>query len=135
MRMIRSRLALAVMLVSISGCASIDRILFGRGAEYRAEYEDLKLAVLSATDAKAEAKALHELGLWFKQSPYGYTLSTPSQPDINGVDLRKLQAGEPVELHLRARSDWEPRTGGFTIVPRDKMNLILLEGKSIGEAR
>jgi hypothetical protein len=127
--MMRRWLGLAMAMVFVSGCAS------GNGAKYRAEYEDLKAAVLSATDARTEAKALREFGLWFRNSPYGYTLSTPSQPNINGVDLAKLQPDEPVKLRLYARSDFEPRGGGFKFVPRDKMNLILLEGPSAGEGR
>jgi len=101
----------------------------GHGAEYRAEYEQLKAAVLAATDAGSEAKALREMGLWFTQRPFGYTLATASQPNVNGVDLARLKDGEPVELSVHAKSDYEPRGGGFTFVPKDKLNLLLLEGK------
>ena len=111
------------------GCASMHGFLAGHGAEYRAEYEQRKAAVLAAADADAEADALRELGAWFKRRPYGYTLSTASQPNANGVDLLKLRPGEPVELRLHAKSDYEPRAGGFTFVPKEKANLLLLEGK------
>jgi hypothetical protein len=110
------------------GCAS-DGLWEGHGAEYRAEFEQHKAAVLAATDAESEAKALRELGLWFAERPYGYTLSTPSQPNANGVDLSRLKDGEPVELSRHMKSDYEPRGGGFMFVPKDKMNLLLLEGK------
>jgi hypothetical protein len=105
-------------------------LMFGHGAEYRAEYEQHKAAVLAAKDAESEAKALQDLGLWFEQRPYGYYLVAPSQPQrTHGVDVNALAAGEPVELRLHMDSDYEPREGGFTFVPKNKMNLLLLEGK------
>jgi hypothetical protein len=96
--------------------------------ESRAQYEQLKSAILAAPDPAAEARAIDNLGHWFKTSPYGYTLSAQSQPGLNGLDISKLEPGQPVELSLHASSDYEPRPGGFTFVPRDKKNLLLLEG-------
>ncbi len=105
--------------------------MFGHGAEYRAEYEQHKAAVLAATDAESEAKALQGLGLWFEERPYGYYLVAPSQPErTHGVDVNALAPGEPVELRLYIDSDYEPRTGGFSFVPKNRMNLLLLEGKN-----
>jgi uncharacterized protein YceK len=119
---------LIMIIASLSGCTSIHGFLFGHAAEYRAEYETLKVNVLSSKDTTTEAKALHEMGLWLKRRGFVYRLSTSSQPNFNGVDLEKLTSTEPVELHLYARSDYEPRSGGFSFIPKDKSNLILLEG-------
>ena len=124
-----TQLSLATRITIIIACALAGGCTSGHGAEYRAEYEQRKAAVLAATDPESEAKALRELGLWFRQRPYGYSLSTASQPGTNGVDLSRLQPGEPVELRVHAKSDYEPRAVGFTFVPRDKANLLLLEGK------
>jgi hypothetical protein len=66
--------------------------------------------------------------LWFKKRPIGYRLSTVSQPGVNGVDLARLEPGEPVQVRLYMKSDYEPRDGGFTFVPKEKMNLLLLGG-------
>ena len=120
--------------VAFLGCSSVGRVLFGQGAEYRAEYEEHKAAVLAATDASSEAKALRELGLWFRDRPYSYTLSTASQPNIIGVDLTRLRPGEQVELRIHAKSDYEPREGGFKFVPKDKTNLLLLEDNPIEDS-
>lgn len=111
------------------GCAPLNGVLFGRGAEYRAEFEQHKAAILAADDAESEAKALRELGVWFKHRPYGYTLFAASQPQTNGVNVTRLEPGEPVEVRVHARSDYEPREGGFVFIPKDKMNLLLLKGK------
>ena len=119
------------MCVIICGCAATRGILYGHGAEYRAEYEQLKAAVLAANDPTTEATALREMGLWFKKRPYGYRLAAASQPNMNGVELTRLPPGQPVELRIHMKSDHEPRDGGFTFVPKDKMNLLLLEGKPI----
>src|SRR5215217_5774327 len=104
-----TRVTLSAGCVLVCGYAVPHAFVSGQGAEYRAEFEQRKAAVLSAPDADAEAKALQDLGLWFKQSPYGYTLSAASQARTNGVDWSELQPGEPVELRLHAKSDYEPR--------------------------
>jgi hypothetical protein len=125
---------LAVRLIFVTacalacGCGGTRGFWSGHGREYRAEYEQRKAAVLAAEDAAGEAEALRELGRWFGRRPYGYTLRAASQPGRNGVDLARLAPGEPVELGVHARSDLEPRPGGFTFVPKDKANLLLLEG-------
>jgi hypothetical protein len=125
---ILSRMITLAACALVCGCAAQRGFISGRGAEYRAEYERHKAAVLAAPEANAEAKALHELGVWFNQCPYGYTLSTASQPNTNGVNSSKLRPGEPVELRLHAKSDYEPRRGGFTFVPKEPANLLLLAG-------
>ncbi|MDB5174135.1 MAG: hypothetical protein JWM97_2617 [Phycisphaerales bacterium] len=91
-----------------------------------AEYAQYKAAVLEASDATSEAKALHEMAVWIKAHHYYiYHLSAPSQPQINGVDLTTLKPGEKVHFYLSARSDFEGRDS-FVFVPKDKMNLRLL---------
>ena len=124
-----SLLPLVIACTLACGCASVRGFMRGHGAEYRAEYEQHKAAVLAATDAEGEADALRALGLWFKRRPYGYHLSAASQPQHDGVDLNALAADEPVEVQVFADSDYEPREGGFSFVPKDKMNLLLLRGK------
>src|ERR1700712_5193189 len=110
-----------VVLIHCAGCAS----LFGPGhaAEFRAEYEQLKAAILAAPDAPSEDGAMRDLGQWFKARPYGYTLRAAGQPNANGIHLDRLQPGESVTLDLHMRADSEPRPGGFTFVPKDKENL------------
>lgn len=106
----------------VCGCAA----LAGRGAEYRHEFEERKQAILAASDAQSEAEAMRELGAWFAKRPYGYTLRPASQPGANGVDLARLQPGEAVELRVYKKYDDEPTEAGFTFIPKDKVNLLLL---------
>ena len=102
------------------------------------EFEELKAAVLAAEDAQAEARAMRELGLWFRRRPYGYMLHAKSQEGGNGVAPESMRAGEEVEVLLHKKSDlFSPVMAQFTFVPKDPRNLILLEGRraSAGEGR
>ena len=119
---------LAAFLSIVSGCTSFNGVPSGKGAEYRAEYEALKRAVLSASDSKAEAEAMLELGTWINNRPYIYFLKADSQPKRNGIAINLLKQGEPITLYLHARSDFEPRDR-FVFIPKDNNNLFLLEGK------
>jgi hypothetical protein len=114
-----------VLLVTIltSGCTGIWR---GHGQAWMAEYAQHKAAILGARDAASEADALHEMGGWIKSHRYYvYSLSTSSQPHVNGVDIAILKPGEPVHFYLDARSNFENRDS-FIFTPKDKKNLMLL---------
>ena len=123
---------LAILLVAVCGCVSSSPRM--SQVEFRTEFKKHKEALFSAKDIQAEAKALTQMGTLIKESQYyGYRLSAPSQPSINGVNVDRLQPNEPVTLHLYARSDYEPRTGGFEFTPKQKENLFLLEGKIVND--
>ena len=121
------RAAAAVLFVAgLCGCA-------GDIGPYRDQYERAKQAVLDAPDAAAEADALAALRDWARQGPIGVTLSVASQPENNGVNVDAMRPGEAVDVHLYAKSDYEPR-GGFSFVPKDKQNLLLLRRSRRGSA-
>ena len=109
--------AAALFAALVCGCA-------GNGGRYRAEFERLKMAVVGAPDAAAEADALAALRDWSRRGPIGITLAVASQPENNGVNVDAMRPGEPVDVDLYAQSDYEPR-GGFSFVPKDKRNLLL----------
>jgi hypothetical protein len=97
----------------------------GRGAEYRSEYDALRDAVLTAQDAAGEAEALRNLGDWLAGSPYAAVVTEHGSDGLE-FDPAQLQPGARVDVALMAKSDWEPRRGGFVFVPKDPMNLLLL---------
>mgnify|MGYP001562337055 FL=1 len=124
-----TKISPVICFVLLCGCPTTNAFWSGHAAEYRAEYEILKAAVLMANTAENEAVALRDLASWFKSRPYGYTLSTSDYHRSNGVNIAELKEGEEVFLSLHAKSDYEPRSGGFRFIPKYKFNLLLLENK------
>ena len=124
-----SKLSLVFSFAFVCGCTSSNASWSGHAVEYRAEYEILKAAVLAANNAESEAIALRDLGKWFNIRPYSYTLSTSNYHHKAGININDLKCGEEVFLSLHAKSDYEPRSGGFKFIPINKENLFLLEGK------
>lgn len=98
----------------------------GRGGEYRAEYDALRDAVLTAPNEANEAEALRNLGRWLAGSPYAAVV-TEHGSDRLEFDPARLQPGARVDVSLMAKSDWEPRRGGFVFVPKNPSNLLLLK--------